>query len=114
MKRTFVAIAVSMVLWSCAPLLDPEGAALPGAAVPDARTAMTEAQKACHVSAWQRWLSPYRWHAALHDGSWHVRVPAFQGALDCAYYDVDIRAADGTAGRCDTCFDDTVIIASAK
>jgi hypothetical protein len=114
MKRALAAIVLSMVLWSCAPLLDPQSAALPGAAVPDARTAMTAAQKACHVSTLDVWLSPYRWHAKLIQGYWHVRVPAFQGSLDCAYYDVDIRAADGDASNCDSCYPDTVIIASAK
>ncbi len=59
-------------------------------------------------------MSPYRWHAKLLQGYWHVRVPAFQGSLDCAYYDVDIRAADGAAGRCDSCYVYTAVIASAK
>ncbi len=75
---------------------------------------MTAARKACHVSTWRLWLSPYRWHVELHDGSWNVRVPSFNGALNCAYSDVTIRAADGVAGRCDTCFPDTVVIAAAK
>jgi hypothetical protein len=117
MKRALAAIAVSIALWSCTPMSGAGGIAAPlppGGAVPDEKTAIAIARKTCHPTALQRWLSPYRWSAQLHDGVWHVRVPFFDGALNCAYAEIDISAADGAAGHCDVCFRDTVVIAGAN
>ena len=115
MKRLAAVIAVSTVLWCCAPLTDVAEAPLPGDKIKDVRAAMETARQTCHVSMLDVWLSPYRWHVERHDGIWHVRVPAMDGSLGHAYVDVDLRADDGTAPKgCVWPFDDTVVIASAN
>ena len=75
--------------------------------VPDEQTAIALAKKRC---VYDRQMSPYdKWHAALHQGVWHVWLsiepgrqdePTFHGDPPVGFLDIRIRADDGTDSGC--------------
>lgn len=120
MKRALAVIAVSLLLTSCVatpppgePVL-PAESPLPGDAVKDAKAAVEIAKTLCRAEALKVWLVPYRWDVRLHGGIWRARLPSLDGGLKCPYYDVGIRAADGSrAGNCAWCISQPIVVGGA-
>jgi hypothetical protein len=70
-------------------------------AVPDEESAKKIAIRECH---WDKPVGSYeRWHAALHQGVWHVWLsiePGVQEEPKPGFLDIWIRASDGKWDDC--------------
>ena len=121
MKRLAAVIALSLSVASCVATPPPDEPTLPaetplpGDAVKDAKAAVEIAKTLCRAEPLKVWLAPYRWDVKLHDGIWRARLASLHGGLKCPYYDVGVRAADGSrAGNCAWCISGPIFIAGAK
>lgn len=78
-----------------------------GSKVPDESSAIAWAKRRCH---YEKPFMPYeKWHAALHQGIWHVWLSLEPGAQDepapgsepdYDFLDIRIRAGDGVDSDC--------------